>query len=180
VLAAYRAVTGDEGGGMKMLEFVGGRFNIEPLRWTASPELAMLCVVIPTVWASAGPGCILYLAALKTVPDDLYEAADIDGASNWHKVFYIVLPRLKYLIMIQFIAAVIGAFKGGAEFVLILTGGGPQDATMLLALEIFIQTFLDLKYGIGTAMAWLLGGLLIGFTAYQLKLLSNAEFKSAG
>ena len=157
-----------------------GRFEIEPLRWIRDPRIAMLCVIIPTVWASAGPGCILYLAALKTVPEELYEAADIDGASNWHKVFYIVLPRLKYLIMIQFIAAVVGAFKGGAEFVLIMTGGGPNDATNLVSLEIFVRTFLDLKYGIGTAMAWLLGGLLIGFTAYQLKLLSRAEFKAAG
>ena len=140
----------------------------------------MLCLIIPTVWATAGPGCIIYLAALKTVPEELYEAADIDGASNWHKVFYIVLPRLKYLIMIQFIAAVIAAFKGGTEYVLIMTGGGPKDATNLLSLEIFRITFMDLKYGIGTAMAWLLGGLLIVFTAYQLRLLSRAEFKAAG
>jgi multiple sugar transport system permease protein len=157
-----------------------GRFRMEPLRWTESPELAMLCVVIPAVWAGSGPGCILYLAALKTVPDELYEAADIDGASNWHKVFYIVLPRLKYLIGIQFIAAVIGAFKGGTEFVLVMTGGGPRDATMLLSLEIFIRTFLDLKYGIGTAMAWILGAILIGFTAYQLRMLSRAEFRASG
>ena len=91
-----------------------------------------------------------------------------------------VLPRLKYLIMIQFIAAVGAAFKGGAEYVLIMTGGGPQDRTNLLSLEIFRITFMDLKYGIGTAMAWLLGGLLIGFTVYQLKLLSRAEFRAAG
>ena len=172
-----------EGGVSGSLGMVGnlwGRFNLTPLRWTQSPELAMLCIVIPTVWATAGPGCILYLAALKTVPDELYEAADIDGASNWHKVFYVVLPRLKYLIMIQFIAAVIAAFKGGAEYVLVMTGGGPNHATMLLSVEIFIRTFMDLKYGIGTAMAWLLGGLLIGFTAYQLRLLSKAEFRAGG
>ena len=61
-----------------------------------------------------------------------------------------------------------------------MTGGGPQDRTNLLSLEIFRITFMDLKYGIGTAMAWLLGGLLIGFTVYQLKLLSRAEFRAAG
>lgn len=157
-----------------------GAFDLKPLRWIESPHLAMLCVVIPTVWATAGPGCILYLAALKTVPEELYEAADIDGASNWHKVFYVVLPRLKYLIVIQFIAAVIGAFKGGTEYVLVLTGGGPNNATQLLSVEIFVRAFLDLSYGVGTAMAWLLGALLIGFTAFQLKMLSRAEFKAAG
>ncbi|MEO6434698.1 MAG: sugar ABC transporter permease, partial [Tepidisphaeraceae bacterium] len=101
-------------------------------------------------------------------------------ATHWHKVFYIVLPRLRYLIVIQFIAAVIGAFKGGTDYILALTGGGPNEATNVLALEIFFRAFLDLKFGVGAAMAWILGALLIGFTAYQLKLLSKAEFKAEG
>ena len=177
------ATLGTDGGTVQawaVISSLWGTFQMEPLKWLQSPDMAMLCLVILTVWASAGPGCTLYLAALKTVPDEHYEAANIDGAGNWHKVFYIVLPRLKYLIMIQFIAAVVAAFKGGAEYVLIMTGGGPQDRTNLLSLEIFRITFMDLKYGIGTAMAWLLGGLLIGFTVYQLKLLSRAEFRAAG
>ena len=158
---------------------LAGRFHLEPLDWVAAPETAMLCVVLPIVWASAGPGCLLYLAALKTIPSDLYEAADLDGAGSWHKVCYITLPRLKYLLSIQFIAAVIGAFKGGTDYILAMTGGGPQDATMILALQIFLRTFMDLQFGVGAAMAWLLGTLLVGFTAYQLRLLSHAEFASA-
>jgi len=157
-----------------------GRFELRPLDWVASPRLAMLCVVLPIVWAGAGPGCLLYLAALKTIPTDLYEAADLDGAGTWHKVCYITLPRLKYLIGIQFIAAVIGAFKGGADYILAITGGGPGDATLILSLHIFIRTFMELQFGVGAAMAWLLGALLVGFTAYQLKMLSKAEFRAAG
>lgn len=172
-----RPVFGDAGVGA--IGALVGPFEIEPLGWLTDPALAMICIVVPHVWASAGPGCILYLAALKSIPEDLYEAADIDGASMWHKVCYIVLPRLKYLIVIQFIAAVIGAFKGGAEMILVMTGGGPLGATTILSLEIFFTTFMDLNYGLGTAMAWLLGALLIGFTAYQMKLLSKAEFRTA-
>jgi multiple sugar transport system permease protein len=157
-----------------------GAFHVEPLRWTQSPGLAMVCVVIPMVWAGAGNASILYLAALKNVPEETYEAAEIDGATPWHKVFYIVLPRLKYLIVIQFIAAVIGAFKGGTDYILALTGGGPNDSTTVLALEIFMRTFYDLKFGLGAAMAWILGAVLIGFTAYQLKMLSRAEFRTSG
>lgn len=156
-----------------------GAFHFEYLRWLQDPDLAMACIVIPHVWASAGPGCIIYLAALKSVPEELYEAADIDGASSWHKVFYIVLPRLKYLIMIQFVFALIGAFKGGAEFILIMTGGGPAGATTTLSLEIFFRTFMSLNFGEGTAMAWVLGAILIGFTAWQLKILSRSEFTTA-
>ncbi len=172
-----RPVFGTEG--LAAMGHLVGPFQIQPRTWLNDPSLAMLCIVVPHVWAASGPGCILYLAALKSVPDELYEAADIDGASIWHKVCYIVLPRMKYLITIQFIMAVIGAFRGGAEMVLVMTGGGPMNATTILSLEIFFTTFMDLDYGTGTAMAWLLGALLIGFTAYQLKLLSNAEFRTA-
>ena len=159
---------------------VVGRFELTPLRWIDSPDLAMLCVVIPTVWAGAGPGCLLYLAALKTIPQDLYEAAAIDGAGLWHRVFFITLPRLRYLIAIEFIAAVIAAFKGGTDYILALTGGGPNGATMILALEIFIQTFGNLRFGLGAAMAWMLGAVLIGFTAFQLKMLARADFRAGG
>lgn len=167
-------------GSIEVLNTLYGTFNLEPFRWLQSPEMAMLCIVIPMVWATSGPGCIIYLAALKGIPEDLYEAAEIDGASHWHKIFYIILPRLKYLIVIQFVAAVIAAFKGAEEYILVMTGGGPGNATTVLSLEIFMRTFMDLEFGIGTAMAWMMGALLIGFTAYQLKILSKAEFRAAG
>lgn len=171
-----RPVFGDEGPAAVL--HLAGRFQVEPMGWLTDPGMAMLCIIVPHVWAASGPGCILYLAALKSIPEDLYEAAEIDGASIWHKVCYIVLPRLKYLIVIQFIAAVIAAFRGGAEMILVMTGGGPMGATTTLSLEIFFTTFMDLNYGKGTAMAWMLGALLIGFTAYQMKILSKAEFRT--
>jgi len=158
------------------ISVLAGGYALEPLRFIASPDSAMFWTVIPIVWATMGPGCLLYLAALKTVPSDLYEAAAIDGAGVWARVFYITLPRLKFLIVIQFIAAVVAAFKGGVDFILAMTQGGPQDATTVLALEVFNRAFLDLRFGIGAAMAWILGAILIGFTAYQLKMLSKAEF----
>ena len=131
---------------------------------------------MPIVWATAGPGCLLYLAALKTLPGDLYEAAEIDGASVLDKLLHITLPQIKYLIGIQFIASLVAAFQGGADYILALTGGGPNNATSILALEIFIRTFFELRFGLGTAMAWLLGLLLIGVTAYQLRQLARAQF----
>ncbi len=159
------------------MSVVVGGYALEPLRYISDPGTAMFWTVIPIVWATMGPGCLLYLAALKTVPSDLYEAAALDGAGIWARVFYITIPRLKFLIVIQFIAAVVAAFKGGVDFILAMTQGGPQDATTVLALEIFNRAFLDLRFGIGAAMAWVLGAILIGFTAYQLKMLSRAEFQ---
>lgn len=172
-----------EGGLGESLGLLGatvGRFDLDALRWTQDPAMAMVCIVVPSVWASSGAACIIFLAGLKSVPDELYEAAAIDGAGFWHKVFYIVLPRLKFLIVLQLIMAMVQAFKGGEDVILVMTGGGPNEATTTLSLRIFYRTFMDLDYGVGTAMAWIMGGILIGFTAYQLKLLSKAEFKAAG
>ena len=158
---------------------LAGSFDLDPLGFISDPDTAMLFVVLPTVWAGAGPGCLLYLAALKTIPADLYEAAAIDGASVWQKAFYITIPRLHFLIVIQFMAAVVAAFKGGADFILAMTGGGPNGATTVLALEVLGRTFFELDFGVGAAMAWMLGAVLIGFTAYQLRMLARADFRAA-
>src|SRR5262249_48512214 len=71
----------------------------EPVRWLASNQLlAMICVIVPGIWAGVGPGCIIYLAALKSIPEDIYEAADLDGASPIRKAFSITIPYLKPLV----------------------------------------------------------------------------------
>lgn len=171
------AVRGWSGVGSSLSSLVG-RFEIEPLGWLTDPGLAMICVVIPSVWAHAGPGCIIYLAALKTVPEDLIEAASIDGAGVIQKLCYITLPSIKFLILIQLIGALVGAFKGGTNFILALTGGGPNGATRVLGMDIFERSFMELNYGQGAAMAWILGAIVMVVTANQLRRMSRAEFKT--
>lgn len=143
--------------------------------WLGDPKWAMLAVVLPTVWASAGPGSIIYIAALKTVPESLYEAADLDGAGVWHKITRIALPSIKPLIIINLVGAFIGAFKS-MESIFVLTGGGPLQRTHVIGLEIWYNAFVYLKFGYATAAAWMMGILLIGFTLYQLRILRNVRF----
>jgi ABC-type sugar transport system permease subunit len=129
-----------------------------------------------------GPGCLIYLAALKTVPDDLYEAADIDGAGVLSKIFRIALPSIKSLVMINFIGVIIATIKGGGEFILAMTGGGPYTPygeTEVVGLHIFWQAFGFLRFGAAVAMGWVLGSFLIGFTVLQLQRLSRMEFRTA-
>jgi multiple sugar transport system permease protein len=151
--------------------------------WLEMPGAALLCTLIPTVWVSMGPGCLIYLAAFKTVPDELYEAADLDGAGVARKVMNVALPSIRALVAINFIGAVIGAVRGASAFVLAMTGGGPFDehggATEVIGLKIFYTTFGQLQFGVGAAMAWVLGSLLIGFTVLQLQRLSRIEFRTA-
>ena len=147
------------------------------------PDMALLLTLLPVIWAGMGPACLLYLAALKTVPDDLYEAADIDGAGVTRKVFSVAVPSIKSLILINFVGATIGAVRGAASFVLAMTGGGPfgekGGATEVVGLKIFYTTFGLMQFGAGAAMAWVLGSILIGFTVLQLQRLSRLEFRAA-
>lgn len=146
--------------------------------WLGSSLTAMVCIILPVIWAGAGPGSIIYLAALKSIPEEMYEAADVDGAGIWVKIRHIVLPMLKPLIIINFVGAFIGAFKA-MENVFIMTGGGPNYATHVIGLDIWYNAFMYLKFGFATSEAWIMGSLLIGFTMYQLRILKDIKF-SAG
>jgi multiple sugar transport system permease protein len=151
--------------------------------WLDSPQFALFFCLLPTIWAGMGPGCLIYLAALKTVPDEFYEAAEIDGAGIWSKLRHVSIPGIRGLIAINFIGALIGTIHGGSEMVLAMTGGGPYTpygATEVIGLHIFWQSFGYLRFGAATAMAWILGAMLIGFTVLQLKRLSRMEFRRAG
>lgn len=146
--------------------------------WLGEPKLAILAVVLPGIWAAAGPGSILYLAALKNVPMERYEAADIDGAQWWHKVRYIVLPGLKPLILINLLGVFIAGFKA-MENIFVLTGGGPLYSTHTIGLEVWTNAFVFLKFGYATAAAWIMGSILIGFTVMQIRYLTTLRFSTA-
>lgn len=157
---------------------------LEPLRinWLNNPNTALISIILPIVWAGMGPGCLIYLAALKTVPEEIYEAADIDGAGILHKVFYVAIPNIKGLIMINFIGMMVAQIKGGATYALAMTGGGPYTPygqTEFIGLHIFYQAFGYLNFGRATAMAWILASMLIGFTVIQLQRISRMEFRTA-
>ena len=151
--------------------------HIPAQMWLNDSRLAMLCVILPVIWAGAGPGSIIYLAALKSIPNEMYEAADVDGAGIWTKIRHVVFPMLKPLIIINFVGAFIAAFKA-MENVFIMTGGGPNYATHMIGLDIWYNAFMYLKFGFATAEAWIMGSILIGFTVYQLRILKDLKFTS--
>ncbi|MCC6579758.1 MAG: extracellular solute-binding protein [Phycisphaeraceae bacterium] len=150
----------------------------EPYAWLSDRETAMIACVIPMVWAGMGPGCLIYLAALKGISDDFYEAADIDGATFTDKILFVVFPILKPLIIINFVGVFIGSWQGSSANVLAMTGGGAD--TVVADLYIWYKAFTYLKMGPATAAAWMLAVMLIGFTVYQLRILSRLEFRTTG
>ena len=150
----------------------------EPLRWLSDERTAMLACVLPMVWAGLGPGCLIYLAALKGISDEYYEAADIDGATFIDKLLFIVFPILKPLLVINFVGVFVGAWFGVTPNILAMTGGGAN--TEVAGLHIFYKAFIFFQFGPATAMAWMLAFMLIGFTVYQLRLLARIEFRTTG
>lgn len=158
---------------------IAGWFGMDysPVAWLQDSQWAMLSCVIPVIWSSAGPGCLIYLAALKGIPDDTYEAAEIDGANFFQKIWYVTLPALKSLIIINFVGAFIAASQSGG-MILVMTFG--RAGTEVAELHIFKEAYTNLRFGSAIAMAWVLGVMTIMFTVYNLKRLSRMEFRTTG
>lgn len=152
--------------------------HFETQKFLQDPKMALFWVVVPTVWMGMGPGCIIYLAALRQIPTEYYEAADVDGAGFFAKLWTITMPFLKPLLIINFVGACVGAMKS-FEQILVMTGGGPGGATRVAGLAIYQNAFMYLEYGFATAMGWILASLLIGFTMFQLRYLSKVQFRLA-
>jgi multiple sugar transport system permease protein len=152
--------------------------TISTKAWLQDPALAMLCCVLPGVWAGAGMASLIYVAALGSLPQDFYEAAALDGASVWGRLWHITMPQLLPLIIINFVGAFIGAFQSMGS-IFLLTFGGPGKATMVMELVIWKLAYNDLRFSTATTLAWFLGIGLIGFTYLQIRFLRRVEFRRA-
>jgi len=146
--------------------------------WLLDPKLAMVCCILPGVWAGAGISSLIYIAALTSLPPDYYEAAAIDGAGIWSRFRHITFPQLLPLMVINFVGAFIAAFQGMGS-IFLLTFGGPGDATQVLSLQIWKEAYNNLRFSTATTMAWFLGVALIGFTYLQIRFLRRVEFRQA-
>ena len=123
--------------------------------WLISRGWAKPSLMLMGFWAAIGStSMILYLAALQGIPKDLYEAADIDGASGWQKFWAITWPQISPTTFFIFIMNVIGGFQGGFVQAYIMTGGGPGDTTRTLEYYIFNNLFEWGKVGYASSIAW--------------------------
>lgn len=137
--------------------------------WLASPHLALGCVLVVMVWQNIGFVSVVYLAGLATVPQELEEAAAIDGAGAWRRFRKITVPMIQPSLAIATTLTLIGGLRVFDQ-IMALTGGGPDNATQTLATEIYQQTFTYQEFGFGAAMALLLTVFILIFTVVQLTL----------
>ncbi|MFF2277550.1 carbohydrate ABC transporter permease [Agromyces sp. NPDC058126] len=148
-----------------------GWVGIPPQPWLQSSATAMPSLVIEATWAAAGGSIIIYLAALIAVPPELYDAAEVDGAGIWRKIWHVTLPQLRGILFIMLILQIIGTAQVFLEPYL-FTGGGPNNSTLTVLLLIYryaFQNSLGGDYGEATALSLML--------AVFLGLLSWLYFK---
>jgi multiple sugar transport system permease protein len=132
-----------------------GWFGLGPYPWLNSEAMAMPSLVLYTTWAGAGATAIIYLAAIGGISPELYEAAEIDGAGIWSRLWHVTIPQLRNVIFIMMLLQLIGTFQLFTEPFL-FTGGGPNNATQTIMLKIYNYAFVSGDYGAATALSVLL------------------------
>jgi multiple sugar transport system permease protein len=144
-----------------------GWVGLGPLPWLQNATSAMPSIVIEATWAGAGATVIIYLAALLSVPPELYDAAEVDGASVRQKIWHVTLPQLRGVLFVTLILQLIATAQLFTEPFL-FTGGGPANSTMSVLLLIYryaFQNSLGGEYGMAAALSVMLAAFLAVFTA---------------
>ena len=137
--------------------------------WLNDPHLAMFSIVLMATWKGAGATTIIYLASLQSIPEDLYEAAEIDGASLLRRIWHITLPQISPVMLIILILQIIGTFQVFAE-PFIMTDGGPNNATLTVMLLIYRYAFKYYDMGVAAAMGLTLFIVLLVFTIIYFRI----------
>jgi raffinose/stachyose/melibiose transport system permease protein len=148
------------------LNDVIGVVGMEPKTWLADPTLALWAILVVMAWQTTGMVMVIYLAGLATVPQDIEEAAALDGAGTFRRFWSITAPSIKPSIAI---AGTLMLIQGLRVFdqVMALTGGGPGGATETLATAVYKETFALSNFGFGAALALLLTLIILVFSVLQ-------------
>jgi multiple sugar transport system permease protein len=149
-----------------------GWVGIAPGTWIQSADTAMPSLVLEATWAAAGGSIIIYVAALLGVPGELYDAAEVDGASIWNKIWHVTLPQLRGVLFVMGILQVIATAQVFLEPFL-FTGGGPSNATVTVLLLIYryaFQNSLGGDYGEATALSVMLAIVLAVLSIVYFRL----------
>ncbi len=154
--ALYNSETGPINMGLAAMFDTFG-WNAEPPKWLASVAWAKPALIIMGVWISiGGTNMLLYLAGLSNIPQELLEAAEVDGAGAWHRLRHIIWPQLAPTTFFISIMSIIGGLQGGFEQARVMTGGGPAGSTTTLSYYIYNKAFQDLDLGYASAISWIL------------------------
>jgi len=170
VALMWRQVFGTEG----LVNAITGIFGLPAITWLGDPRTAIWTLIILAVWQFGSP-MLIFLAGLKQIPHELYEAAAIDGAGSWDRFVSITLPLLSPVILFNLVMQTISGFMVFTQ-AFIITGGAPMDTTLFYALYLYQRAFATYQMGYASAMAWVWLVVVAFFTALVFKTSSYWVF----
>ena len=141
--------------------------------WLGDPATALPTLVMVILWSIFGLGVIVFLAGLAAVPQDLFDAAKIDGATGWQELRYVVIPSLRHVIEFWSVNLVVWSFTSMFAFIYVMTAGGPGYATMLVEYDVYLQAFQFNRMGYGCAVGTALLLLVFGLVLLQVRLMAT-------
>jgi multiple sugar transport system permease protein len=151
-----------------LLNYALGGLGIDPIDWLGDPHWAMPAIILFAVWKNFGYNMIIFLAGLQSIPEELYEAARIDGASVWRQFASVTLPMLSPVVMLVGILTIAGYFQLFAE-PYVMTQGGPLQSTVSVLYFMYEEGFKWWNLGSASAVAFVLFLLIFAVTALQLR-----------
>jgi multiple sugar transport system permease protein len=146
----------------------------EPLLWLADKDLAMPAVIMMTVWSGVGFSMVIYLAGMQGIPQELHEAAKVDGAGSWQRLRHVTIPQLAPTTLFLLVMGIIGSLQVFTQ-IYIMTKGGPVERTTTMVYFIYQAAFKFYEMGYATTLAFVLFAITLVFTWIQLRLYRKAE-----
>ena len=151
------------------LNYVLAGVGLGPVPWLTDGFWARNTIIAAVTWRWTGYNMIILLAGLQTIPQQLYEAAEIDGANRWEKFRYVTLPQLKPVFLFVVVLSTIGTFKLFAE-PYVITGGGPTNSTITIVQYIYRQAFVNFNLGYASALTVVFVAVVSVFSVVQIKI----------
>jgi ABC-type sugar transport system permease subunit len=146
----------------------------EPPGWTSSSDWAMPAVIITSVWRDMGYYMVLYLAGLQAIPSELYEAAEVDGASAWQRFWNVTIPSLRPTTFFVVVMLTVSSFKV-FDLIVVMTNGGPGRSTTVLSQLIYQEGIGEGKFGYSSAISLVLFVIVLTVTVLQFKIQQRRE-----
>lgn len=151
-----------------------GGVGLPPSQWVQGSSTAMISLVLLSTWANMGGATLMYLAALQGIPGDLYEAAELDGASIWQRLRYVTIPQMRFIMLVLLLLQIIATMQVFIEPFLLTGTSSPDTVTVMVLIYRYAFT-VNNDFGLAAAMSVLLFVVLGAFSALYLRLTRTAD-----
>ncbi|CAL9349991.1 carbohydrate ABC transporter permease [Streptomyces albus] len=141
--------------------------------WLDSSSTSLVSLVIVSTWANMGTATLIYLAALQTIPGELYEAAELDGAGLWQRLRHVTVPQTRFVLLVLLLLQIVATMQVFTE-PYVMTGGGPEDSTVTVMFLVYRYAFVYNDFGTASALSLLLLLVLAAFSALYLRATRGA------